>query len=359
MSTISSLSSNVAVYTPTASQVSSATDPAAHDFKQHQGQDEAALQRLIGEAKARRTEAVNKAIRLGGEVEALEGDIAETQLASDALHELAFFLRNRRNAAAPFEEDLSSREIGSSPAEAHEAYQATEALRWQLRDWRPAHGRFDRASISVVRGEVESMDIARTGKEVGDARKHATRARSDFERVRGEFCTKARASTSGGFSEGEIEAIQTANTTAELSDLAKISERLQDQLKAEKADLEQLQQSTQVIESASIDTLTRLVESCKGNLVTMNAVMARNPKARFTIKAEVISTESIKKLMEDLRDHIEGRKREAKDRQKLTRSVGENNVRTDIRRALIERIFVGYFCPTPENAKIVVSDCGA
>lgn len=312
----------------------------AHDFKQHQGQDEAALQRLIGEAKARRTEAVNKAIRLGGEVEALEGDIAETQLASDALHELAFFLRNRRNAAAPFEEDLSSREIGSSPAEAHEAYQATEALRWQLRDWRPAHGRFDRASISVVRGEVESMDIARTGKEVGDARKHATRARSDFERVRGEFCTKARASTSGGFSEGEIEAIQTANTTAELSDLAKISERLQDQLKAEKADLEQLQQSTQVIESASIDTLTRLVESCKGNLVTMNAVMARNPKARFTIKAEVISTESIKKLMEDLRDHIEGRKREAKDRQKLTRSVGENNVRTDIRRALIERIFV-------------------
>ncbi|WP_163504837.1 hypothetical protein, partial [Escherichia coli] len=37
----------------------------AHDFKQHQGQDEAALQRLIGEAKARRTEAVNKAIRLG------------------------------------------------------------------------------------------------------------------------------------------------------------------------------------------------------------------------------------------------------------------------------------------------------
>ncbi|WP_163837210.1 NAD(P)-binding domain-containing protein, partial [Providencia stuartii] len=63
---------------------------------------------------------------------------------------------------------LSSREIGSSPAEAHEAYQATEALRWQLRDWRPAHGRFDRASISVVRGEVESMDIARTGKEVGE-----------------------------------------------------------------------------------------------------------------------------------------------------------------------------------------------
>lgn len=312
----------------------------AQDFKQHQGQDEAALQRLIGEARARRTEAVNKSIRLGAEVEALEGDITETQLAADALHELAYFLRNRRNAAAPFEEDLRSREIGSSPAEAHEAYQATEALRWRLRDWRPDHGRFDRTSISLVRGEVEAMDIARTGKDVGDARKHAARARSDFERVRGDFCTKARASTNGGFSEGEIEAIQTANTTAELSDLAKISERLRDQLKAEKAELEQLQQSTQVIESASIETLTRLVESCKGNLVTMNAVMARNPKARFMIKAEVISTESIKKLMEDLRDHIEGRKRDAKDRQKLTRSVFESTLSTDIRRALIERIFI-------------------
>lgn len=312
----------------------------AHDFKQHHGQDEAALQRLIGEAKARRSEAVNKAIRLGGEVETLEGDIAQTQLAADALHELAFFLRNRRNAAAPFEEDLKSREIGSSPAEAHEAYQATQELRWKLLDWRPKNGWFDRATISVVRAEVESMDIARTGKEVGDARKYATRARTDFERVRGEFCSKARASNGGGFSEGEIEAIQTANTTAELSDLAKISERLRDQLKAEKAELEQLQQSTQVIESASIETLTRLVESCKGNLVTMNAVMARNPKARFTIKAEVISTESIKKLMEDLRDHIEGRKREAKDRQKLTRRVVESNLSSDIRRALIERIFV-------------------
>ena len=312
----------------------------AQDFKQHQGEDEAALQRLIGEAKTRRTEAVNKAIQLGADVEALEGDIAETQLAADALHELAYFLRNRRNAVAPFEEDLRSRESGSSPAEAHEAYQATEALQWQLREWRPGQGRIDRASISVVRGEVEAMDISRTGKDVGDARKSVARTRSNFERVRGEFCTKARASTSGGFSEGEIEAIQTANTTAELSDLAKISERLREQLKADKVELEQLQQSTQVIESASIETLTRLVESCKSNMVTMNAVMARNSKARFIIKAEVISTESIKKLMEDLRDHIEGRKREARDRQKLTRSVVESTLSSDIRRALIERIFI-------------------
>lgn len=312
----------------------------AHDFKQHQGQDEASLQRLIGEAKSRRSDASAKALKLGAEVESLDGDIAETQLAADALHELAYFLRNRRNAAAPFEEDLRNREFGSSRAEAHETYQAAEALRWQLRDWRPDQGRFDRTTIGMVRGDVEAMDVARTGKEVGDARARATRTRSDFEAVRAKFCTTARASTSSGFSEGEIEAVETANTAAELSDLAKISERLHEQLKKEKSDLEQLQQSTAVIEDASIETLTRLVESCKGNLVTMNSVMARNPNARFTIKAEVISTESIKKLMEDLRDHIEGRKREAKARQKLTRSVVETSLSTDIRRALIERIFI-------------------
>ncbi|MFN3628908.1 MAG: hypothetical protein ACK4XK_02435, partial [Casimicrobiaceae bacterium] len=312
----------------------------AQAFKQHQGQDEAELQRQIAAAKARRAGAKFKVEALRGSEEALDGDIAEAGLASDALHELAFFLCDRRNAAAPFEEDLRNREVGSSRAESHEAYPAAEALFWQLRDWRPDQGRFDRTTISILRADVEAIDAARTGKNVGDARKHATRVRTDFERVREDFCNKARAATNGGFSEAEIEAIQNANSTEGLTALAEISGRLRDQLAAEQAELVELRQSTEVVESASIETLTRLVESCKGNLLTMNTVMARNSNARFTIEAEVISTEDIKKLMEDLRDHIESRKREAKDRQKLSRTTVDTNLGTDIRRALIDRIFM-------------------
>jgi hypothetical protein len=312
----------------------------AQAFKQHQGQDVASLQRQIGEARARRASATSKAHGLVREAEALEGSIVEAGLAADALHELAYFLCNRRNAAAPFEEDLRSRETGASRAEAHEAYEAAEALRWRLREWRPNQGPFDRTSIGVLRAEVEAIDIARTGKEVDYARKLAARAQSDFQRVREVFCNKARSSADGGFSEGEIDAIQSANTSEELSALAAISSRLRDQLATEKSELEELKQSTELIEKASIETLTRLVETCKSNLATMNFVMARNPKARFTIQAEVISTEDIKRLMEDLRDHIEARKRDAKARQKLTRNVADTHLGSDIRRALIERIFM-------------------
>lgn len=314
--------------------------PRVQAFKQHQGEDEVALHRQIAETKARRAEAVAKVLQLSTKVESLEGEIVEARLAAEALHELAYFLCNRRNAAAPFEDDLRSRETGDSRAESHDAYDSAEKLLWQLSDWRPDRGYFDRSSIGMLRGEVEAIDVARTGKDIGEARKNATRAKAEFERVRETFCSKARASSDGGFSEAEIEAIQNANTSEQLSALANISSRLREQLKAEQEELEELKQSTAVIESASNDALTRVVESCKTNLSTMNSVMAKNPKARFMIEAEVISTEDIRRLMQDLRDHIEGHKREAKSRQKLSRSSVDTNLGADIRRALIDRIFI-------------------
>lgn len=311
----------------------------AQAFRDHQGQDEATLRQLIADAVNRRQQAVAQAQELYRQVEHLEGESGLARQAAEALHELAHFLCARRKAVAPFEKDLASRESGASPAEAHAAYAMAQALRQRLQDWRPGDGAFDRAELGQLREEVEAIDVVQTGKEVLDARKRAERARNQFANVRDVFCKKARSSSDGGFSEAEIEIVEAANSARELERLASIGRRLQEQLHTEQSELEELQHATQTVEATSIETLTRLVETSRSNLVTMNSVMERNPKARFVIQADVISTEDIKKLIEDLRDHIEARKREAQSRQSLIRSTIDHRMGEDIRRALIDRIF--------------------
>ena len=219
------------------------------------------------------------------------------------------------------------------------AYLMADELRQRLLDWHPAQGVFDRAQLGELREEVQAIDVTQTGKEVSDARRKALRAQETFAGTRNEFCKKARSSPEGGFSEGEIEAIETANSARELETLASIGQRLREQLQAEQAELEELQNTTSTVEAASIETLTRLVETARSNLAAMNAVMERNPKARFFIHADVISTEDIRKLMEDLRDHIEARKRDAQARQSLIRSTLDTHIGGDVRRALIDRVF--------------------
>ncbi|WP_426683523.1 hypothetical protein ABFU84_02160 [Xanthomonas translucens pv. undulosa] len=312
----------------------------AQAFHDHQGQDEAELQKLIGEAKHIRQQAAEKARQLNAEAEGLEGELVATKSLAEALHELAHFLCARRQSVVPFERDLASRDTGPSSAESHPAYAMAEELRQRLLAWRPAQGLFDRAELSGLREEVEAIDVASAGKEVSEARRRAMRAYDHFVGIRNGFCRQARSSLEGGFSEAEIEAIEAASNAKELETLASIGDRLREQLQAEQSELEQLQNTTNTVEAASIETLTRLVETSRSNLVALNAVMEQNPKARFMIQADVISTEDIKKLMEDLRDHIEGRKREARARQSLIRSTIDTNIGADIRRALIDRIFI-------------------
>ncbi|PZQ31858.1 MAG: hypothetical protein DI562_04650 [Stenotrophomonas acidaminiphila] len=311
----------------------------AQAFHDHQGQDEATLQRLIGEAKSRRQQAADKARQLNGELDRLEGELVATKQLAEALHELAHFLCTRRQAVARFEKDLLSRETGAAPAESHVAYAIAEELRQQLLEWRPPQGMFSRAQLGQLREEVQAIDVTHTGKEVSDARKKALRAQEAFASTRIEFCKKARSSPECGFAEAEVEAIEAANNARELETLASIGQRLREQLQIEQAELEELQNTTNTVEAASIETLTRLVETARSNLAAMNAVMERNPKARFFIHADVISTDDIRKLMEDLRDHIEARKRDAQARQNLIRSTLQTHVGADVRRALIDRVF--------------------
>jgi hypothetical protein len=312
----------------------------AQAFKDLQGQDEAELARLIGVATNNRDKAQKFAVELQAQFEKLEGVALEASGAAESLHELAHFLTERRRSVAPFEQDLVGREFGAARAEAHALFARMDDLRDRLLNWIPDDGPFDRNLIASLRNEVEDIDVAQTGKEVADARKQTARTKERFTSTRAAFCAKARTQVGEAFSEGEIDAIEAAQTTAQLQELVKIGERLRADLETEQSNLAELQLTATTTERESIHNLSRMVDGCRHNLTIMNAVMGRNQNARFIIHADIISPDDIEKLMLDLRDHIENRKRDAKSRQTLTRRHNiDLNLSGEVRNALIDRVF--------------------
>lgn len=312
----------------------------AQAFKDHQGHDELTLQRMIGDARGRRDHAATQAQELTAQADGMEADVIWANQAAEALHELAFFLSARRNALAPFEADLKSRETGTSPPEAHASYATAEAVRLALLAWRPGDA-FDLMQIAPLRDDIEAIDVSRTAREVADARRMVGRARDKFIEHRDAFCNKAAGSKDGGFAPAEIEAIRAANTPQDMAALSAISARLRAKLEEELAALSELQQTATTTENASIDNLTRLIENCSGNLTIMKSVMTKNPKAGFIINADIISTADIRHLMVELQATIEVRKRDAAARATLMRRhATDATLGADVRRALIERIFM-------------------
>ena len=313
----------------------------AQSYKDHQGQDEAQLQSLISKAIAEKAAAAKTALEFVGEAERLLGLVHTADRSAESLHELVFVLREKHVTAGPYLSDLAQREGGASPPEAHSLYARTEELSHRLMTWRNSDGPFDRNLLTGLRSEVEDIDIAKTGGDAREAKKQADRVRESFRLKRTAFCDKAAATDLKALSQAEIESIQAANTVEELKELVRLGERLQADLVQEKSDLLELQDSAGTVETESIGTLTRLVQSCHANLETMNQVMSRNPNARFFITTKIISDEDILRLMNDLRDGIEARKRTAQTRSSLDRrNKDDGSIKADVRRALIDNIFI-------------------
>ena len=313
----------------------------AQSYKDHQGQDDAQLQLLIGKAIAEKAAAEKTALDLIREAERLLGLVHAADRSAESLHELVFVFREKHVAAAPYLSDLAQREGGASPPEAHALYARTEELRHRLANWRNSDGPFDRNLLAGLRSDVEDIDIAKTGSDAREAKKQADRVRENFSSRRTIFCEKAAATDLKALSQAEIESIQAANTVEELKELVRLGERLQADLAQEKTDLLELQVAAGTVETESIGTLTRLVQSCHANLETMNQVMSRNPKARFFIATKIISDEDVLRLMHDLRDGIEARKRTAQTRSSFDRrNKDDGSIKADVRRALIDNIFI-------------------
>ncbi len=313
----------------------------AQSYKDHQGQDDAELQALIGKVKNEKAGAANKAREFAGEAERLQGLGHAADRSAESLHELVFVFREKHVAGAPYLSDLAQREGGVSPPEAHALYARTEELRHRLTNWRNSDGPFDRTLLTGLRSEIEDINIAKTGNDAREAKQQADRVRENFKSKRMAFCEKAAATDLKALSQAEIDSIQAANTVEELKELVRLGERLQTDLAQEQSDLLELQEAAGTVETESIGTLTRLVQSCHANLETMNQVMSRNPNARFFITTKIISDEDILRLMNDLRDGIEARKRTAQTRSSLDRkNKDDGSIKADVRRALIDSIFI-------------------
>ncbi|QGX40166.1 hypothetical protein [Permianibacter aggregans] len=312
----------------------------AQSFQDHQNDDETALQKQIAEAVESRAKAVNTAQRAQRDLERMDALLGTARRNAEALHELAHFLIEKRKLIVPFLADLSQREGGATPAAAHDLYKNAEDLKFDLMDWQHDKGPFDPMRLTALRTEIEEVDVVQSGAAVRDAKRCVERARMDFQSRRSSFCAKATNSEDNALSQAEIEAIQAANSIEQLQALARLGDRLRQDLALEQSELEELQEAASTVETESIATLSRLVESCRMNLKTMNDVMARNPNARFFVEATIISDEDILKLMKKLRDGIEARKRDATTKSIFgKRDSDDQSIRNDVRRALIDGIF--------------------
>ena len=299
------------------------------------------LDKAVGEAKGLRDQARQRAQKLQKDAERAEGLILSMRAVAEALHELATLLTARWRSVAPYQNDLAGLEGVETPAEAHEAFKTLEALRRRLLDWKETDGPLDQTALMQVRNEIEEINVDRAGDDLKQARQRLTQAREQFASRRQNFCTRAVTADQGAMSQAEIDAILAAETLDELIQLSQLGERLRHDLAQEKAELEGLRALAETVEAHSIETLTRLVDSCRDNLATLESVMARNGNARFFVHAKVIGDEDIKKLMLELRDGIERRKRDAQDRTQLGRRRREDDsIKSDIRHALIDRVFL-------------------
>lgn len=312
----------------------------AQSYVDHQDQDEAELQERIASAIREREQLTSESQTLHSEVERIDGQLVVAERGARALHELAFFLGSRRLSVAPFLQDLDQREGGPTPPEAHELFARTDELGHRLNAWRPGDGPFDPGLIQSVRGDVEMIDVSSKGIELGQAKRSVNAAKDRFQNVRESFCRNVRGQTHPALSEAEIEAIESATTIEQLRSLVELGGQLRADLEREREEQQELQMSVAETEQSMLDGLARFVTQAKVNLEIMNKTLGRNPNAKFEIETTVIGDDEIRKLLVELRDHIEGAKRDAASRARISRlDRDDSSVKALVRDALAIRIF--------------------
>ena len=312
----------------------------AQSYVDHQDQNEAELQESIAFAIRERDRLARESQALRKEVERIDGELLVADRNARALHELAFFLGSRRFSIAPFLEDLDRREGGPTPPEAHELFARTDELANRLTAWRQVDGPFDPVLIQSVRSEVEMIDVSSKGTELGQAKRRVASAKERFQNARESFCRNVRGQANPALSEAEIEAVESAATIEQLRSLVELGSHLRADLEREREELEELQRSAAETEQTILDGLARFVSQAKVNLEIMNKTLGRNPNAKFEIETTVIDDDEIRKLLVELRDHIEAAKRDAASRARISRLDREDsNVKALVRDALAIRIF--------------------
>jgi hypothetical protein len=300
------------------------------------------LQDEIAAAVAQRDEATSKSQACEREAQAMDDGAMDAERAARVLHGVAHLLLTKRATVAPYLEDLARREGGPTPSAAHPMFAAAEDLNFRLTHWTPAEGYFAWDGLKTIHSELDAMELTAAGTKLRESQRAAKAARKHFIDARDRYCEKMAAKPDNPLSQPEMDAIKGAESSEQIKSLAELAQQLRRAIEQERDEYQQLLETVQAVESESLDTLARLVAQAKFNLEVMNKTMRRNEKARFEIDATIIADEEIRKLMLELRDHIEQVRREAISRARITRQdKDDSSIRSVVSEALAARVFTG------------------
>jgi len=258
-----------------------------------------------------------------------------------SIHELAYEVGTRVARTRRIAEQARDLEEGDAVPEAHPTYRAMESLVQSLRSGQlQAYGQqVDEVdSLSQIIQAMDLQDGISKHQRIGS---QYTEALQKYIDLNGAFCKAAEAQTgtpATAFNELEIDEIRRA-TPGTMGALVNLFEQLQASLNKERTEA---QQAKTVAEETSADTLTQLTQlivSAEDNLTILNKVMKKYPNGRFFFQTQINKDDTVRDLINDLKDEVERATREADPKSRSMRRTDETQLKRLLRDKLIQCVF--------------------
>lgn len=260
---------------------------------------------------------------------------------SKAIHELAYEVGTRVARTRRIAEQAHDLEEGDAVPEAHPTYRVMDSLVQSLRSGQLQAYGLQVDEVDNLSQIVQSMDLADGISKHLQIGTQYSKALQTYTDLNGAFCkaAEAQADTSAtAFNALEIEEIRKA-TPETMRALMGLFEQLQASLNKERTEA---QQAKTVAEETSADTLTQLTQlivSAEDNLNILNKVMKKYPNGRFFFQTQINKDETVRDLINDLKDEVERATREVDPKARSMRRTDETQLKRLLRDKLIQCVF--------------------
>lgn len=314
----------------------------AEAFKANQDKSDKALQDEIDLKRQDIQKLTDIAKKTSDEVNRInDAEIPTWSRLAKAIHELAYEVGTRVARTRRIAEQARDLEEGDAVPEAHPAYRPMESLVQSLRSGQlQAYGQ-QVDEVDALSQTVQAMDLQDgIDKHQQIGAKYAA-ALQKYTTLNADFCKAAesQADTSAtAFNALEIEEIRKA-TPGTMRALLNLFEQLQASLNKERTEA---QQAKTVAEETSADTLTQLTQlivSAEDNLNILNKVMKKYPNGRFFFQTQINKDETVRDLIDDLKDEVERATREIDPKSRSMRRTDETQLKRLLRDKLIQCVF--------------------
>lgn len=265
----------------------------------------------IAHAKSKKEIAEALANQLRAQREILSEQLTALAPFVERMHELAasVYVQYLKIGELP---EVVRNQVVSEPIEHSEILKRVNTLRMAFDGGQPSIHDDILYRLTEIKTLFDDLEIDTRQLQNLDQQKN--RAQQDFERLRDEFCKKARAKEIKGLHALEIDLIASAQSLEELNALHQLKERIASQIEERQAILEKSRDTMETNKQATFDNLVKLANKAKANLKILDDVMKRNPDARFHVEVQVADEDRILRIIESLIAEIEDRERSARER---------------------------------------------